>query len=291
MEKPSRSSALLILLFGTFAIIGVACNTETQKSNSTANIQPTAVAASPAAKRPTSPKFNSPTKNLTTRQIDTYELALDKAASALNISQSAQSPDDWKLAISRWQEAIRLLKAMPASSPNQAKAKTKLAEYQKNLADAKRKAIPPKPVPVVAANPGFPINPTTPLVEESSSSSVVRVPIKYRLAGTPVIEVTFNGSQRYDMVLDTGASGIVITTQMANALGVRPQGKVIASTPSDRAQEFDLGYIDSVAVGTLVVPGLRVAIAPALKVGLLGQEFFRNYDVTIKRDTIEFHPH
>jgi aspartyl protease family protein len=35
----------------------------------------------------------------------------------------------------------------------------------------------------------------------------VSIPIKNRRGNTPVIEVTFNGDQTFDMILDTGATG------------------------------------------------------------------------------------
>ena len=92
------------------------------------------------------------------------------------------------------------------------------------------------------------------------------------------------------MIVDTGASGTVITQQMASALGVVPVGKAKANTASDRNVEFAIGYIKSIEVGGAVIHNISVAIAPSadLEMGLLGQDFFSNYDVTIKRDVVEF---
>jgi clan AA aspartic protease (TIGR02281 family) len=123
----------------------------------------------------------------------------------------------------------------------------------------------------------------------TTTPNVFQVPIKYRLGGTPVIEVTFNNGRKFDMILDTGASGVVITSQMATALGVRAVGKVIASTPSNQSAEFDVGFVNTINVGGVVVRNVRVAIAPELEVGLLGQNFFGNYDVTIRSNVVEFH--
>ena len=116
-------------------------------------------------------------------------------------------------------------------------------------------------------------------------------PIKRRVGGTPIIEVIFNGNQQFEMILDTGASGTVITQKMADALGVMPVGKAKANTASSKAVEFPIGYVDSMEVGGARVNQVAVAIAGAdLETGLLGHDFFGDYDLTIKRDVVEFRP-
>ena len=283
MEKLSRQSSVLVLLSGAIAFTSVACTNEQPKSNSSSKTQPSAIAAAPKTTPKAQNQLIQAKNNVPSSAIDTYELALDKAASAVSLSQAASSTDDWKIVSSRWNEAIKLLKAVPASSKHQQNAKTKLAEYQKNLAAANRKANPPSE-PVVAYNP----NPAKSQVQ-NSTPRVFRAPIIGRLGGTPVILVTFNGGQQFPMILDTGASGVVITSQMAAALGVRPVGKVLAKTPSHKAAAFDVGFVDSIAIEGAVMTDVPVAIAPQLDVGLLGQDFFANYDVTIRSDVVEFH--
>ncbi|MDO4929490.1 MAG: retropepsin-like aspartic protease, partial [Corynebacterium sp.] len=51
---------------------------------------------------------------------------------------------------------------------------------------------------------------------------VFQAKIKRRAGGTPVIDVVFNGNKTFEMILDTGASGTLISQRMATALGVRP---------------------------------------------------------------------
>ncbi|SRR5579883_487112 len=127
--------------------------------------------------------------------------------------------------------------------------------------------------------------------ERLNQQQVFIVPIKRRVGGTPIIEVTFNGDQQFEMILDTGASGTVINQKMADALGVIPVGKAKANTASSKAVEFPIGYIDSIEVGGARVNQIAVAIAGSdLETGLLGHDFFGNYDLTIKRDVIEFRP-
>ena len=125
-----------------------------------------------------------------------------------------------------------------------------------------------------------------------SNQTVFQASIKRRANRTPVINVTFNGTQQFEMIVDTGASGTVITQPMAAALGVVAVAKAKANTASANAVEFPIGYIDSIQVGGALVKDVPVAIAlsPELEIGLLGHDFFGNYDVTVKRDVVEFHP-
>ena len=44
----------------------------------------------------------------------------------------------------------------------------------------------------------------------------------------------------------------------------------------------------SIEAGGLAVNNVVVAISPSLDIGLLGQDFFGNKDITIKQDVIEF---
>ncbi|MBR8832804.1 MAG: retroviral-like aspartic protease family protein [Stigonema ocellatum SAG 48.90 = DSM 106950] len=125
----------------------------------------------------------------------------------------------------------------------------------------------------------------------NQQQEVFAAPIKRRIGGTPIIEVTFNGNQQFEMILDTGASGTVITQNMATSLGVMQVGKAKANTASSKAVEFPIGYVDSIEVGGVLVSQVPVAIAgPDLETGLLGHDFFGEYDLTIKRDVVEFRP-
>jgi hypothetical protein len=55
--------------------------------------------------------------------------------------------------------------------------------------------------------------------------------------------------------------------------------------------EFPIGYLDSMEVEGMRVNKVSVAIAGTeLEIGLLGHDFFGNYDVTIKRHVVEFRP-
>jgi aspartyl protease family protein len=120
-----------------------------------------------------------------------------------------------------------------------------------------------------------------------AKSGVFQAKIKRRKSNIPVIEVTFNGKQKFEMMVDSGASGTVITPAMAKALGVVLQGTVEAQTPNGVAT-FPLGRVTSMEAGGLAINNVVVAVSPSLEIGLLGQDFFGNKDITIKRDVIEF---
>jgi clan AA aspartic protease (TIGR02281 family) len=224
------------------------------------------------------------------------------------------SADDWQLAIARWQEAIALLRKVPSSSSFYGLAKPKIAEYQSNLSIAKQRAtlrrssspsgsaiatsLPQpvaQPISPSSTETDSPPAPTTQSKTNTSktntsNSGVFKVPITRRAGRTPVIEVTFNGGQVFEMIVDTGASGTVITQEMAQSLGVVPEGEVTADTASGKGVKFATGRVRSIGVPGIVAKNVRVAIGgDALELGLLGQDFFANYDVWIRQNVIEFH--
>ena len=91
------------------------------------------------------------------------------------------------------------------------------------------------------------------------------------------------------MIVDTGASGTFITQAMAEKLSVVADSEVTADTASAKGVKFRVGKIKSIGVAGVVAKDVSVAIAgPDLDTGLLGHDFFGNYDITIKRDFIEF---
>ena len=123
-----------------------------------------------------------------------------------------------------------------------------------------------------------------------SKDGIIRAKIKRRISATPVIEVTFNGLQTFEMILDTGASGTLITQAMARSLQVKPIGVVHAGIADGSTLQFKIGRVQSISVNGLIAKNLEVAIAPSMDVGLLGHDFFGSYDIKIKRDVMEFYP-
>jgi predicted aspartyl protease len=321
MLQSFLSRAALIFLSSALAVLSVACSEDKQNTATDGNEQPASIgglaALQPTAESttPVSPEA----KPLEPSEIEPsfFELGLDKAASALSISQSAQSSEDWRLVASQFREAIALMQNVEPQSQEFGLAQTKITEYERRIKYAQRKANPsPPPPPVVkpqriivtvpqtATTPKFtsplsapvrtrllPPKPVPSSALLTQDQEVFTAPIKRRVGGTPIIAVTFNGQKQFEMIVDTGASGTVITQQMANALGVVPVGKARANTASSKAVEFPVGYINSMEVGGVMVNRVPVAIAGLeLETGLLGHDFFGNYDVTIKRNVVEFRP-
>ncbi|MBD2387931.1 retropepsin-like aspartic protease family protein [Cylindrospermum sp. FACHB-282] len=317
MLQPFLSHTALICLSSTLVVLSVGCSQDKQTTGSQQQPQPAdnlALVRPPA--KPTLPPASP--KAEPKYEPSSLELALDKATGALNISKSAQSSDDWNLVASQFQDAIALMKKVQRQSPNFPFAQAQISEYRRQIKYAQQRANPPKepatpprpkrvvvivPQPArtpTSTRPLFPpvqtkLPPPAPVFSSTEiltqDNEVFTAPIKRRMGGTPIVEVTFNGQQRFDMIVDTGASGTVITQKMAIALGVVPVGKAKANTASARAVEFPVGYVNSMEVGGVMANQVPVAIAGAeLETGLLGHDFFGNYDVTIKRNFVEFRP-
>lgn len=280
MLKLSRSGISLWLVAGVLSFSSVACsraNSLNQGTSAPPKSSPVAI-ASPAAKSVKSP------------QSEAYQLAIDKAQSAKSMSQSVQSADDWKLVASRWQQAIGLLKQVPKADPNKKFANQKLAEYQRSLALAQSRADQTGRDRGETLESKIVVDaPLTDAMREANASGVggggsYRARIKYRQSRIPVIDVLFNGSRQFDMMVDTGASGTMITPDMAQALGAKIVGSTTGMTPAGQT-EFAVGMIKSIRVGTRVIRDVPVTIGP---VRLLGHDFFGSCDLTIKQETIEF---
>jgi predicted aspartyl protease len=343
MLESISSRATLFFVSVTLAVLAVACDRDKQAQTST-EIHTTASSLSNRAESSDSAgvmQVNPVPQSLTPDQTQQntlpslFELGLDKASGAFNISQTAQSIADWDLVASQYQDAIALMKQIERGNPYYPIAQSKITEYQRQAKVAQLKTIPnsqptiaPAPVeapqPIVAAVPEPVESPTfvvptptkrskiKPLQQQPLPSPTISpaetefltqqliqqpdkafiIPIKRRAGGTPVIDVTFNGNQQFEMIVDTGASGTVITQKMATALAVIPVGTARANTASSKAVQFPIGYVNSMEVEGVKINKIAVAIAGAeLETGLLGHDFFGDYDITIKRDVVEFRPH
>ena len=125
--------------------------------------------------------------------------------------------------------------------------------------------------------------------QPAGNQKVFQAKIKRRAGGTPVIDVVFNGNNTFEMIVDTGASGTLITQRMATALRVKPVRTVRAGIADGSVVEFPIGMVRSIRVGGAAIQNVEVAIAKQMQIGLLGHDFFGNYDVKIKKDVVEFY--
>jgi len=269
IASPKTVSRLVIS--GILLLGSVACGGDPETSQTPAS--PVAIKATPSAvpKRPV--KIASLSAAPTKPDNNNYEQAIDVAAGAATISKSAVSREDWALVVSQWQQAIGLIKAVPKSNSKHADAQKKLAQYQSFLADAKERAAPPP-----SKNTPGNIDP-----------QFFSVPIKARTGGTPVIEVIFDGNQKFDMIFDTGASSTLITLPMAKALKLKPVGLVSATVADGATVTLPYAFVKSIETDGRIKRNQEVAVAPpAMPIGLLGQDFFQGYDIAIKENIIEF---
>lgn len=126
-------------------------------------------------------------------------------------------------------------------------------------------------------------------VPGGAASNVFQAKIKYRLGKTPVIDVTFNNNQNFEMIVDTGADGTLITSRMAKALQLPITGLGQFEMADGRVVAMPLARIQSISVNGAEVRNVEVAIADKTDIGLLGHDFFDNYDIKIKQNVVEFY--
>ncbi len=234
-----------------------------------ATTTPTAADASPTAPPPEAPAEAQP---------DYFREAVNRATSAMVLGQSAQSQEDWRLAVGRWQQAVDLMKQVPANSPNHAQAKAKVQEYQRNLAAAQRRAT------------GQPTAPTPAAPAAAPDGLVAQIPILDRRGGTPVVEVTFQGqrgSHSFPMLFDTGATGTLITPEMAEQIGVVIVGSTQVKIADGSVVSLPIGYVDFIEVGGLRKTSMVVAIGGS--VGLLGQDVYGEFGIAVGSHVINLH--
>lgn len=318
MVQSFLSRTALLCCSVSLVVLTVGCNQDQQKTTtheSPSSLGNGSLAAIGSRRQsPSEPPISAiQSSEPTDTELSVFEQALNRATGAKSISQSAVSVEDWNLVASQFQEAIALMKKVRRDSGNFTVAQRKIREYRRQFTIARQKAqgktLPspqtqgsavmidvPQPQITQVVPPPRTLKTISPSVSPfvtilPHNSEVFIVPIKRRVGGTPIIEVTFNGTQRFEMILDTGASGTLITQRIATALGVTPIGKAKANTASAKAVEFPIGYLESMEVGGMKVNKVPVAIAGTeLETGLLGHDFFGNYDVTIKRNVVEFRP-
>jgi predicted aspartyl protease len=134
---------------------------------------------------------------------------------------------------------------------------------------------------------------SSPIISNPSTSPVqlqgLEIPIKRRDAGVPVVDVMFNGQYPFEMLLDTGASGIIINSKMVEALQIKPHRQILVETAAGIVIQ-QVGLVDTVQLGSIKVERMEVSISPDLSIGLLGQAFFAQYDLTIRENVVVFTP-
>ena len=115
---------------------------------------PTAAAPAnaPAAKTPAdtaptnTPAAKTPAPKTETNKANTgaanpkFREGVNKAINAAELTQTAQTKNEWNNVATQWQQAIELMKAVPKDSPNYALAQDRITMYQRNLEYAQKNA-------------------------------------------------------------------------------------------------------------------------------------------------------
>jgi hypothetical protein len=130
-KTTQRRSRFLLTLTGGVLTLASGCSPSTQISEATESPSPVSF-PSPfsSAASPASPSSAS----------DPIVDAEDAAQGAIALTQSAVSPEDWRMVVQQWQRAIALLESIPKSDPQKTAIQDKLAGYKQNLAYAQQQA-------------------------------------------------------------------------------------------------------------------------------------------------------
>lgn len=299
--KSIQAIVLFPSLCGSLIGMNVACRPVVTPNVSTPQPTPvlTPVVTQPESPSPPQPAATSVSHSSQSWLDDPYKMGVSTGTSALSIGKTAGSPDDWELVRTQWRRAISQLRSVPKSHPEYASAQAKIAEYQTNLANVRQQADRPATEAPTAADssvivlPGAKGRSSLQFPDATDAESIKRrvfqAAIKRREAGTPVIDVMFNQNYQFEMIVDTGASGTLITQGMANTLGVEAVKRAKVDTINERGIILPQGYVTSIEVDGAVLNNVLVAIAnPPLNVGLLGHDFLSNFDVTVKESSVEF---
>jgi clan AA aspartic protease (TIGR02281 family) len=119
----------------------------------------------------------------------------------------------------------------------------------------------------------------------------VKVPFRLN-KHAPLILITgyVNGHGPVDVIVDTGASGTVISREIANQVGIRLKGPRTKAAGPDGSQSVVVVSLSRLEIGSLLVKNLKVAVmdlAHLNKVArmnaavILGYDFLRRYECTI----------
>lgn len=211
-------------------------------------------------------------------QRDHFREAISRATSAFAIGQTAQSKDDWSLAARHWRQSIQLMQQVPVDSTNFETAQIKIQEYQNHLAAAQQRA---------SGNN----TPSKADVDQIQAHGLIaQIAILERRGGTPVISAIMKGqnqTREFTMLFDTGATVTLITPTMANSLGAVIVGQTTITIADGSRIQVPVGYLDYIEIGGLRKEGISVVIAG--DVGLLGQDFYGEYGISMGSQMINLY--
>jgi aspartyl protease family protein len=98
-----------------------------------------------------------------------------------------------------------------------------------------------------------------------------------------IVQVRLNDKLTVPFMLDTGASTVTITQEIADQLGIvtGPNTKYARFNTANGVIKAPIITLDSVEVGGAEVNNVRASIPPNLHIGLLGTSFLNNFQYSI----------
>ncbi|MBD2462077.1 hypothetical protein H6G89_13565 [Oscillatoria sp. FACHB-1407] len=132
----------------------------------------TSTAPSPITSVPPTPSVTPPTPTASVAPDVLWENALEAAANAQVLSQSAQSRDDWSLVSNRWEQAIALLRRIPTDHPRHSGVEQKINEYKSQLTTAQQRANITTPDVTLTAPVGASPSPTASASPEAVEEAI-----------------------------------------------------------------------------------------------------------------------
>ncbi|MDY6805651.1 MAG: hypothetical protein SXA11_17840 [Cyanobacteriota bacterium] len=112
----------------------------TAEVSSPGSSQVSSAIASPVTPKPSVQPSPLPSGTAVLAPPDPFKMAVNRASNAAEMTQTASSRIEWEAVASQWQDAVELMKVVPAFHPNYAVARQKAIEYQYNANYARRVA-------------------------------------------------------------------------------------------------------------------------------------------------------
>lgn len=88
---------------------------------------------------PASSSSSPVTREVQTKQVDSFADGINRATNAAKLTQTARSSGEWSQVVAEWKSAINFMQSVPSSSSNYKVAKQRAEVYQKSLAYAQQK--------------------------------------------------------------------------------------------------------------------------------------------------------
>jgi clan AA aspartic protease (TIGR02281 family) len=133
---------------------------------------------------------------------------------------------------------------------------------------------------------------SSPASASHESKRQIEVPLIGHMNNSLAVPVILNQKAMGTFIVDTGATFTVITPRMAEKLGVqvRPDTPRIKIVTANGVINAPLVKLDQVAIGGVEVSNLNVVVQDlgndTMLSGLLGMSFFKNMDLTIKKNKL-----